>query len=172
MLIPTRILTARLRRWRTGLGFGVHSPFAYYFITRVLRERLPYYDFERLPEISGRQIRIRNARMIYRLSAFFRPDTVYVAGEHSEAALAIVTLAHPSARAVSTPETAQMAIYAGSDTTPAAAAREVTVILSADSDAISGFRTSLSEGMTFFNSKTAVAVIRHGLPRQDFCLKF
>ena len=171
MLIPTRILAARLRRWRTGRGFGVHSPFAYYFITRVLRERLPYYDFERLPEISSRRISDRDSRMIYRLSAFFRPDTVNVSGRQSNTALSIVMLAHPSARAVSSPETAQMAIYAGCDTMPATA-REVTVVFSADSAVMSGFRASLSEGMTFYNSKIAVAVIRHGLPRQEFCLKF
>ena len=41
----------RLRRYRTafkryrhGKGFGIHSPFAFSFVLKVLRERLPYYS--------------------------------------------------------------------------------------------------------------------------------
>ena len=31
------------RRYRTSSGFGVHSPFAFDFITKVLRDREAYY---------------------------------------------------------------------------------------------------------------------------------
>ena len=31
------------RRYRTSRGFGVHSPFAFEFITRTIRDRDAYY---------------------------------------------------------------------------------------------------------------------------------
>ena len=33
-------LLSRLRGWRHGRGFGIHSPFAFRFITEVLRQKL------------------------------------------------------------------------------------------------------------------------------------
>lgn len=172
VLIPVRIITSRLKRWRTAHGFGVHSPFAYYFITRVLRERLPYYDFDLLPPICRDEIRRNHARMLFRLVAFFKPDTVYVTGTHADTAMAIVTLAHPSARRESAPCRAQMAIYAGGVADHAEPGREVTVTFGAD--AVKALRAlpSPAAGMTFHNSKAAVTVIRHGLPSQSYLLKF
>lgn len=169
MLIPTRILTSRLRQWRTAHGFGVHSPFAYYFITRVLRERLPYYDFEQLPRLSGTMGR-RHARMLYRLTVFFRPDSVFVSGPRAAEALAIVHLAHPSVAVAADPAEACMAIHTAGDDSRAASA--VTILLDPHAEALTALQSSLPGGMTFAAKHTAVAVIRKGLPRQDFRLRF
>lgn len=42
------VISKALQRYRVSRGYGVHSPFAYRFIIRVLRETLPYYGFDRL----------------------------------------------------------------------------------------------------------------------------
>ena len=39
------VISKALQRYRVSRGYGVHSPFAYRFIIRVLRETLPYYGF-------------------------------------------------------------------------------------------------------------------------------
>ena len=38
-------LTMWQRFWRSK-GFGVHSPFAFYFITNVMRQKYHYYAYE------------------------------------------------------------------------------------------------------------------------------
>lgn len=57
-----------ISRYRHGRGFGVHSPFAYRLITEVLRETLPYYDWDR---VTG-----RHERMLYRIACRFRPASI------------------------------------------------------------------------------------------------
>ena len=66
----------RLRRYRTafkryrhGKGFGIHSPFAFSFVLKVLRERLPYYSYARLEAlramvISRTRHHLRHPRII------------------------------------------------------------------------------------------------------------
>ena len=82
----------RLRRYRTafkryrhGKGFGIHSPFAFSFVLKVLRERLPYYSYARLEALRAmvisrtrhhlrhpRIISLKNAKLIFRVTNFFR----------------------------------------------------------------------------------------------------
>ncbi|MCH5219984.1 MAG: hypothetical protein J1F20_05375 [Muribaculaceae bacterium] len=62
---------------RHGLGFGVHSPLAYDLITTTLRDRPRYYadnDIERLYDSRRRR---RVGRIAFRLTARFKPATVY-----------------------------------------------------------------------------------------------
>ena len=76
-------------RYRTSKGFGVHSPFAFKFITRVLRETLPFYAY------SNQKIRYRDAernsvkhpfltlkriRLLFRTVNFFCPNSVVQIG--------------------------------------------------------------------------------------------
>lgn len=43
-------LVERFRRIRTGKGFGVHSPFAFWLLTEVIRGRYAYYGYEEIEE--------------------------------------------------------------------------------------------------------------------------
>lgn len=167
-LLPRR-LTAPLRHWRTAKGFGVHSPFAYHFITRVLRERLPYYDFDRLAEVEG-PIAARYARLLYRLTDYFSPASATVVGPLAEPARRIMQMAAPAIEFTSAPGAEMIVSAGGSDINLNAA--PVTVILS-DRPSETGRLTSLvTQGMTFTNGRVLIIVRRHGLPRQDFRLRF
>ncbi len=84
-------------RYRHGKGFGVHSPFAYRLITEVLREKLPYYDWDR---VSG-----RHERLLYRLACRFRPAEISAPAHLAS----VIMMAEPSAR-VGTPDRAGMIV--------------------------------------------------------------
>lgn len=101
---------ARLRR---SHGFGVHSPFAYHFITRVLREHeAAYYAY---PEIAaycpkarragfneifaGRDMAIPEAQMLFRILCFFNPHEIVEVGNGHETTGIIYLRAVPRAKA-------------------------------------------------------------------------
>lgn len=80
-----------LLRYKRSKGFGVHSPFAFNFILRVLRERCPYYAYD---TIHSRRHRVRklapaghphiisykNAKLLFRVTCYFSPDTILQIG--------------------------------------------------------------------------------------------
>ncbi|MDE7125030.1 MAG: hypothetical protein K2O12_00915 [Muribaculaceae bacterium] len=80
-------------RYRHGRGFGVHSPFAFRFILRTLRERTPFYAYETLSgfrkEIK-KSVRVRrhmmsekHMRMLFRIVNLFEPACVLELGSLS-----------------------------------------------------------------------------------------
>lgn len=78
-----------LGRYRHGRGFGVHSPFAFSFILRTLRERTPYYAYPVLAEQRRAIKRLTRARhlmsgkhmrMLFRTVNFFSPARVLELG--------------------------------------------------------------------------------------------
>lgn len=73
-------------------GFTVHSPFAFRFIRLVIRERLPYYDFDTITD--------PYERLLYRTAVFFNPATVAAEGPDATRAIEIIRRALPSAKTV------------------------------------------------------------------------
>ncbi|MDE7426671.1 MAG: hypothetical protein K2M79_02585 [Muribaculaceae bacterium] len=70
-----RPLRAVGRQWtllRHSRGFGIHSPFAYEFITRTLHESAGYYAYASLP-------RGKRWRTLYRVLLALRPESVRLA---------------------------------------------------------------------------------------------
>lgn len=68
-----------LRRIRHRCGYGVHSPFAFQFITGVLYMNLPYYAYDELDkELSmSDMFRVRKIlHMLLRLSNWRQPDVI------------------------------------------------------------------------------------------------
>lgn len=87
-----QLLTAPVR-YKRSRGFGIHSPFAYRFITGVLREPLPYYAyaditrrrnmaFNLASRIEGhrRVISEKNARLLFRIAADVNPRVILQIG--------------------------------------------------------------------------------------------
>lgn len=61
-------------------GHGVHSPFAYNLITRVIEEELPYYAFD---EIETRfKKRSNHGRLLFRLVTYFGCNQTVIIGNN------------------------------------------------------------------------------------------
>lgn len=154
------------RRWRHGRGFGVHSPFAYHFITEVLRQPLPYYSYAR---IGG-----RTERTIFRITAFLRPATVAVAAPRQ--VREAIALAVPRARIIAPGEGAADLLVVDAEMHPdiSAGAAQHAVIINPEGSP--GWRTlcgAMERGMTFAGGGIlAVAVALPHLPRQHFEVNF
>ncbi len=86
-----------LRRFRHRCGYGVHSPFAFDLITRVIYEKAPYYKYKDLAEeeeklapekgvcweYESRKVK----RLLFRLVNYARPDTLVDFGTLSASSL-------------------------------------------------------------------------------------
>ncbi len=148
---------SKLKRYRVSRGFSVHSPFAYYFITRVLREKLPFYCFKA-------EVTDRRERVLFRVVNYLRPSTVAFVGAEDAVARAryVVGRACRAATAVADADGADFVYVAAGEALPA------------------GFSALYAEGasakpadaMTFTNGKELIAVRRRGLPAQNFVVKF
>lgn len=81
------------RRYNRSRGFGIHSPFAYYFVRRVLRERWAYYAYDGLLQhrnyakglvsrhnAGKRIISFSNAKMLFRIACYFSPKEMLQIG--------------------------------------------------------------------------------------------
>lgn len=76
-------------RISTGKGFGVHSPFAYAFITRVLREDLPFYAYSsqksryrrvRKTAVHHPFLTLKRIKLLFRTINYFSPMSVLQIG--------------------------------------------------------------------------------------------
>ena len=90
---PLKLYINSINRYKRSKGFGIHSPFAFHFVTRVLRERLPFYAY---PEIGLRRnmalnlaekiarhpkvISLKNAKMLFRITNYFNPAEILQIG--------------------------------------------------------------------------------------------
>ena len=86
-------MNAWSRHHRSG-GFGIHSPYAYKFVRNVWRQRLPYYAYggihqliDTIKQSTTRQqrremdlISEREARLLFRVTNFFNPQSILQAG--------------------------------------------------------------------------------------------
>lgn len=63
----------RFLMWRSGRGFGIHSPFAFRFVTEVLHQPYAYYSYADLGSD-------RAAHLLVRLMVAFKPGSVALVG--------------------------------------------------------------------------------------------
>ena len=76
-----------LSRFRKRHGYGVHSPFAFAFITGVVGEQAPYYAYAPLARLHpwwvrwGRLYPMTCRRLLFRLANYAHPKTIATIGE-------------------------------------------------------------------------------------------
>ena len=163
-------IKATLQRWRHGMGFGVHSPFAFRFITEVLN----------LPKIYGyyAYLYIADERMrtLFRVINRLRPNKISIPEKNKEIRAA-VNSAVPHATIVPMAE-ADMVILDGRkqrklavDEIPDGAS--LVVLNFSRWKNWQMYKAAMPAGMTFANRKEmAIAIPFSHLPRQDFDVKF
>ena len=84
-----------INRKRHNRGFGIQSPSSFFFITQVLRERLPYYAYPTLDKaVGGNTSKQRHFRELFRITNYLKPHCCISVGS-AEAACAMA-LARPS----------------------------------------------------------------------------
>lgn len=75
-----------LRRFRKRRGYGVHSPFAFNFITDVVYERWPYYAYRQLDLLHPQwvcRLRLRPvklSRLLFRIANYAHPRRACILG--------------------------------------------------------------------------------------------
>jgi len=182
-------------RWRHGRGFGIHSPFAYRFVTEVLRERCAYYAYHNIAKhfvdkkSAKCAISFHSAACIFRVVNYFRPKSVMLIGDQDTALLKdIVRCASRTIILTDTTADADMIIISGSTDSSSEANRRLCRAIS-DKNITTIFTTrlnsetatlwtqlidSLNYGMAFTNtpSTPAICVPNSKLPRQDFRVLF
>ena len=184
------------KAWRSR-GFGIHSPFAFRFISRVLRERGEYYAYGELRRLAGSQRRFRELSLLFRLVCHFRPAAVRVVGEPDEGVRGAVRLADSGAVLIEERDRANgsnrsdgadgtdgvwlMVIFEDAPLADGGLVDEALEVLErgggvvcrdVDAGMLAGLKSRLENGMTFTNGHLTVLVGRHDLPRQDFELNF
>lgn len=82
-----------MKRFRNRCGYGVHSPFAFNFITNVVYEKTAYYAYADI-ERSGEYQKLKKKscsrkvnRLLFRLVNWSQPSTLLEVGSESAASL-------------------------------------------------------------------------------------
>ncbi len=57
-------------------GFGIHSPFVYRLVTRVLFVDAEFYDFEEIEKLQMNKEEKEQLKLLFRLLNFFQPEKV------------------------------------------------------------------------------------------------
>lgn len=181
------------RAWRSR-GFGIHSPFAFRFVTAVLRERGEYYGYQELRKSCPGKREFRKASLLFRLVCEFIPDTVILDPELGQSMQSAVRIADsracvlaPSAIDVAFPLPERTMLVCSSSFISRicdGASREseiisavmvnggTVVVFGLDRKDFPVIKSLMKDGMTFTDRHTYIFVNRQDLPRQDFEINF
>lgn len=175
-----------LKRYRHTRGFGVHSPFAFRFITECIGEQWPYYAYDTL--------RTPRQRFALRLGAYFQPDEIRALSPDVKAlakaarrgcpspiqadSVALINLASPCpALLIAGKEYTPVPdeIYAGKAYAPTsgeiAVGKPKIIWIIENRAAVAAIQARLDAlgcGISFIDRDTAIFAIFPTLPRQTF----
>lgn len=172
-----------ISRFLTSRGHGVHSPFAFSFITEVLREPCHYYAFEEIEgnlTLDARDRRL--AKTVFRIIQRLKPGKTLTVGNTARRFKECIDLAVENLAGTTAPIT--LLLVAGDDVTVNG---ELTQVDDPEFVSVCDLRTLPGDipaylrdrldtkgyGMTFNSSRgIEVGVALTHLPRQDFNLIF
>ncbi len=154
------------QRLRHSRGFGIHSPFAYRFITEVLNQPYAYYAYDSLP--------LHPQRLIYRVALSFGPGAAYCCAppQYEKAARMALPAKGEIKFVLIDMETAeekqwQKALQYFNAGTP------IMALNAADSPRIAAAIAAMRTGMTFTNAAgTTIAVPFPHLPLHHLQVKY
>lgn len=91
------------RKIRHRKGYGVHSPFAYGLITKVIEEKSGYYAYQQIEELhrllhDKQDFSKRKGRLLFRLANRFKPQCIVECGTGGGYATLYLQKGCPSAR--------------------------------------------------------------------------
>lgn len=105
-----------LRRFRHRRGYGIHSPFAFTFVTDVVYERSAYYAYaplHRRRAHAGGRLREKDDRLLLRLANAVGPATIVAVSNHLGVTEEYLRAGRPSAHFIAaTPYAAAATIAA------------------------------------------------------------
>lgn len=180
----------RIKRYYTALvrlkrskGFGIHSPFAFHFVLRVLRERNHYYAYEYIE---------KSSRLLFRIACFFAPKKILILGNANKSLPAILNYSQSCEIyssyskyidnigndipfiVVENSETTEQLI---NDLTLAVEREAIIVIYNINKSKSlkkvwNVINVTMQYGMSFTNYKMGIIVGRKYLPRHNYTLWF
>ncbi|MCC8071122.1 MAG: hypothetical protein LIO90_04890 [Bacteroidales bacterium] len=190
-----RLCSWPLRAWRSR-GFGIHSPFAYEFVTEVIHQPYGYYAYQRLDNLldSHPQSAITRSGLylIYRLALWAQAERYIQVGGKNGLRTQALRLGVPKGASIKVVSALKKSEDLGKPPTmlllenaalvsPAQIAEVVeghglVVALNLDNpqarQVVDDAMSLMKQGMTFTNGVTTILVGRQGLPRQDFKVAF
>lgn len=154
---------APLQRARHALGFGVHSPFAFRFITEVLcpPRIYGYYIYDVLKQ--------RELRLLYRVVLSLRPQTVALPG-HDELLCRVIAAAMPGVYFTEAAEEAELTVFDAAkfpEHRPPQPGKHAFILNSGYWERYRSFLATPSH-MTFASPRVAIAIGYPHLPPQHF----
>ena len=107
-------LSSAFSRYSASKGFGIHSPFAYKFVTTVLDEQCMYYSYEDIDLMRSavieetkekhgfkpRPIQLSEAALLFRITNFYNPASILQLGSSYGVAVASSMLVSHKSRLV------------------------------------------------------------------------
>lgn len=163
-------LSLKFRRWRHSRGFGVHSPFAFRFITEVLclPEIYGYYSYLDIPR--------GELRTLFRVAVRLQPRKVAMPGCDNREVRRAVFGAAPKAAPADLSEADFVVFDARRNRKLPAGAiprgANVFILNYHKWKEFGTYRAAMGNGMVFMGCHSAVAVALDYLPRQDFDVRF
>lgn len=155
----------RLSRWWRGRGFGVHSPFAFKFITSTLHCPHAYYAYGVIADEARTRRELDDAERLFRIVLFFRPRCIERHGVLSPAMETAVAEASAAFRLASE---RRLTIVAETQSAVVLEPDTVAVFVGRGLESAELLSANREDGMIFRGRRMVVAVMSTALPFQQF----